>query len=61
MGLTNKKPIRISGGNNSNRIGPKPILFCLKYLSCIFDEIPAMTFQDIKEKKTFRTDAWTEA
>ena len=39
---------------------PLALLFCLKYLSCIyinmfakFDEIPAMTLQDIKETKRY--------
>ena len=48
------KPLRITKGNNSHRIDPKPLLFYYKYLSCIqymnvyarFHEIPSMTFKD---------------
>ena len=54
-----QKPLRITKGNNSNSIGPKPLVFissiCLVHMNVFakFDEIPSMILQDIKETKRY--------
>ena len=50
-----QKPLKITKGNNSNSIGPKPLFFnisiCLEDRKVLrrFDEIPSMNLKDIKE------------
>ena len=52
-----QKPLRITKGNNSNSIGPLPLIFissiCLVHMNVFakFDEIPSMILQDVKETK----------
>ena len=61
-------PFRITKGNNSNIIGPRPLLFSIKSISLVdmnifarFDDIPAITLQDIKETKRYgQTDTRTD-
>ena len=56
-----QKPLRITKGNNSNRIGPTPYSFiisiCLVYMNVFarFDEIHSMTLQDIKVICTYKS------
>ena len=59
-----QKSLRITTGNNSNRIGPKPLQFYYEYFSDIyeimnvfgrFDEIYSMALQDIKEIFTYKS------
>ena len=51
-----QKPLRITKGNNSNSIGPLPLIFIssighiLMNVFAKFDEIPSMILQDIKKK-----------
>ena len=54
-----QKPLRITKENNSNRIGPQPLIFIssighiLMNVFAKFDEIPSMILQDIKETKCY--------
>ena len=56
-----QKPLRITKGNNCNRIGPCPYSFimniCLVYMDVFarFDEIHSMTRQDFKGICTYKT------
>ena len=56
-----QKPLRITKGNNSNRIGPSPLGFIINIcLVCMnvfakFDAIPSTTLQDIKEICTYKS------
>ena len=57
--LSIQKSLRLTKGNNSNSIGPKPLVFissiCLVHMNVFakFDEIPSLIFQDIKETKRY--------
>ena len=47
-----QNPLRITKGNNSIRIGPKPLFFYyLEYINVFarFDEIPSLPVENIKE------------
>ena len=53
--------LSITKGNNSNSIGPYPLIFIrsicfVHYMNVFakFDEIPSMILQDIKETKRYR-------
>ena len=54
-----QKPLRITKGNNSNNIGPFPLIFIssichiLMNVFAKFDEILLMILQDIKETKRY--------
>ena len=56
-----QKPLRITKGNNSNSIGPWPLIFIssighiLMNVFAKFDEIPSMTLQDIKKQNVTDT------
>ena len=53
--LSIQKPLRITKGNNSNSIGPLPLIFIIsichedRNVFARFDQIPSMTLYDIKE------------
>ena len=57
--LSIQNPLRITKGNNSNSIGPKPLIFISSIghvhmnVFAKFDEIPSMILQDIKETKRY--------
>ena len=60
------KLLRITKGNNSHKMAPSPYIFIISIgpvdmnQYARFDEIPSMTFKDIKETKRHgRTDGRT--
>ena len=57
LSMHKQNALRITKGNNSNRIGPSSVYKNVHLVdinvSAKFDEIPSLTVQDIKEKPKF--------
>ena len=62
LSMHKQNSLRITKGNNSHRIGPKPFFSIINvYLEDIsvfarFDEIPSLPVENIKKKKMSRID-----